>query len=94
MKIEGVWLPIITPFLNNVIDFASYKKLIDHYIEKGISGIIPMGTTGESPTISDYETECVIDKTLEYVNNSVPVFIGAGGNCTHEVIKKIALMEK
>ena len=94
MKIEGVWLPIITPFLNNVIDFASYKKLIDHYIEKGISGIIPMGTTGESPTISDYETECVIDKTLEYVNNSVSVFIGAGGNCTHEVIKKIALMEK
>ncbi|MGD9202079.1 MAG: dihydrodipicolinate synthase family protein [Chitinispirillia bacterium] len=44
MKIKGVYLPVITPFYNNKIDFLSYKKLIHHYIEKGITGIIPNGT--------------------------------------------------
>jgi dihydrodipicolinate synthase/N-acetylneuraminate lyase len=42
MKIEGVWLPIVTPFLHDQIDFASYKNLIDHYLKKGIAGIIPL----------------------------------------------------
>jgi 4-hydroxy-tetrahydrodipicolinate synthase len=56
-KLKGIWLPIITPFKNGKIDFASYKKLIDFYSKKGITGIIPNGTTGESPTIEDDEFE-------------------------------------
>lgn len=54
MNIEGVWLPIITPFNNGSIDYSSYVKLIDFYISKGISGIIPLATTGESPTIEEF----------------------------------------
>ena len=45
---KGIWLPIITPFKNDSIDMASYKNMIDYYIGQGITGIIPMGTTGES----------------------------------------------
>jgi len=94
MSIEGVWLPVVTPFVNGDVDYVSYRNLIDHYVATGISGILPLGTTGESPTIDDYEYERIIDKTVEYVNNRVPVYIGAGGNNTAHVVKIAATVEK
>jgi len=94
MKIEGLWLPIITPFKNNEIDYVSYKRLIDYYIDKGISGLIPLGTTGESPTISEEEYENILEKTMEYAKNRVPVYVGLGGNNTSKVVKQLKLVEK
>lgn len=94
MKIEGVWLPVITPFVNDEIDFASYQRLIDHYIPKGISGVIANGTTGESPVLSEVEFETLAYKTVEYCNNRVPAFFGVGGNYTKEVIHKLKIAEK
>jgi 4-hydroxy-tetrahydrodipicolinate synthase len=94
MNVEGVWLPIITPFSNGKPDFQSYKSLIDHYLEKGIAGIVPLGTTGECPTVHDSEFESVVDKTLEYVGGAVPVIVGAGGNDTAKVVKTVKLLEK
>ena len=94
MKIEGIWLPIITPFKNNEVDYESYKRLIDYYIDKGISGLIPLGTTGESPTISEEEYEIILGKTMEYAKNRVPVYVGLGGNNTSKVVKQIKLVEK
>ncbi len=94
MKIEGVWLPVITPFVNDEIDFASYKRLIDHYIPKGISGVIANGTTGESPVLSEAEFEALAYKTVEYCNNRVPAFFGVGGNYTKEVVHKLKIAEK
>jgi 4-hydroxy-tetrahydrodipicolinate synthase len=46
----GVWLPIVTPFRDGAIDYASYERLLEHYISLGISGIFPLGTTGEVPS--------------------------------------------
>lgn len=94
MEIKGVWLPIITPFFQEEVDYDSYEKLIEYYISKKIHGIIPLATTGESPTIKDYEFEKVIEKTIEIVKNRIPIFIGAGGNDTETVIKKIKIVEK
>lgn len=94
MKIEGVWLPVITPFVNDEIDFASYRSLIDHYIPKGISGVIANGTTGESPVLSESEFEALAYKTVEFCNNRVPAFFGVGGNYTKEVIHKLKIAEK
>lgn len=94
MNIEGIWLPIITPFINDEVDFESYQKLIDHYIPKGISGIIANGTTGESPVLSEIEFEVLTYKTVEYTNNRVPAFVGVGGNYTREVVHKIKIAEK
>lgn len=91
--ITGVWLPIITPFKENKIDYHSYKRLIEHYSDKGISGFIPLGTTGESPTLSDFEFEDMIEKTMDYNNRRLPVYIGVGGNCTAQVIKKVKIAE-
>lgn len=89
MKIEGVWLPVITPFYDGQIDFPSYQKLIDHYISKGISGIIPLGTTGESPVMEEDEFFQIIEKTVEYVNYRVPIYVGLSGNDTKQVIQRL-----
>ncbi len=94
MKIEGVLVPLVTPFKNDQIDFVSYKKMIDYYISQGVTGLIPLGTTGESPTVSEYEMEEIIEKTMEYNNNRVPVYVGLGGNNTKKVIHKLKLVEK
>ena len=91
--LTGVWLPIVTPFKNDKIDYKSYKRLIDHYSEKGISGFIPLGTTGEVPTLSDYEFEEMIEKTMEYNTRRLPVYVGIGGNYTAQVIKKVKIAE-
>lgn len=93
MQLTGVWLPIITPFKNNKIDYKSYKRLIEHYSNKGISGFVPLGTTGEVPTLSDYEFEEMIEKTMEYNKNRLPVYVGIGGNYTAQVIKKVKIAE-
>jgi len=94
MTIKGVWLPIITPFHNGRVDYQSYEELINHFIPKGISGLIPLGTTGESPTISEDEFERIIDKTLEITGKKIPVYIGLGGNYTDHVLQKLKMVEK
>jgi 4-hydroxy-tetrahydrodipicolinate synthase len=94
MKISGVWLPIITPFRDDAIDYASYRHLIDFYIAKGVTGIIANSTTGESPVIGEYELEELVHKTLEYTNNRVPVFIGLGSNCTKKLTELVKTFER
>lgn len=93
MQLNGVWLPIITPFKNDKIDFKSYKRLIEYYSEKGISGFIPLGTTGEIPTLSDYEFEEMIERTMDYNKKRLPIYVGVGGNYTAQVIKKVKIAE-
>lgn len=91
--LQGVYLPIITPFHNDELDLESYQNLVRYYLEKGISGLIPMGTTGESHAITEVEFEKIIESTLEITNKSVPVYIGVGGNITATVIEKIKKIE-
>ena len=73
MKIEGVLVPLITPFKDGKIDLKSYERMINHYIQQGVNGIIPLATTGESPTILTDEYEDVLARTSEYSNNRVLV---------------------
>lgn len=94
MKIEGVFVPLVTPFKNGKIDLNSYQRMVDHYISKGVSGIIPLATTGEIPTISENEFEEIIEKTMEYNYNRVPVYVGVGGNNTSKVISRLKMVEK
>ena len=85
----GVWLPIITPFVDGAIDFASYERLIDHYVAAGVDGIIPLGTTGESPALDDDETDALIAATVDAVARRVPIWVGVGGNVTSKVAKAV-----
>ena len=55
--IQGVWLPVITPFADGAVDFVSYERLLEHYLARGVRGIFPLGTTGEGPTLAHVATE-------------------------------------
>jgi 4-hydroxy-tetrahydrodipicolinate synthase len=90
----GIYLPIITPFLNGGVDYKSYEKMVDHYIEKGIHGIIPLGTTGESPTVSHAEYHNIIKIIIDLVKGRIPIFLGVSGNNTLSLIKKLEDFEK
>jgi 4-hydroxy-tetrahydrodipicolinate synthase len=94
MTISGVFLPLITPFLKGKIDIKSYASLLEYYIKKGVHGIIPLATTGESPTINEAEYEQIIDRTIEIVNSRVKVFIGLSGNDTNKLIKQLKNLNK
>jgi 4-hydroxy-tetrahydrodipicolinate synthase len=93
-RLKGVWLPIVTPFFENKIDYKSYKKLIDYYTPKGITGLIPNGTTGECPTVEDYEFEELLEKTVEFNNCRLPIYYGLGGNNTNKILKQLKVVEK
>ncbi|MCJ7471927.1 MAG: dihydrodipicolinate synthase family protein, partial [Actinobacteria bacterium] len=89
----GIYLPVITPFLDGEVDYISYEKIVDYYIGKGIHGIIPLGTTGEAPTISQTEYHNIIKTTIGLVKGRIPVFVGASGNDTISLIKKLQSFE-
>lgn len=93
MQLTGVWLPIITPMKDDRIDYKSYQRLIEYYSDKGISGLIPLGTTGEIPVLSDYEFEEMIEKTLAFNKKKLPVIVGVGGNHTARVIEKVKIAQ-
>jgi dihydrodipicolinate synthase/N-acetylneuraminate lyase len=91
--LSGVWLPIVTPFHDGAVDFASYERLIEHYIGLGVSGIFPLSTTGESPALDDDESEAIVARTVAVVAGRVPVFVGIGGNITAKTLKLMKRLE-
>jgi 4-hydroxy-tetrahydrodipicolinate synthase len=92
--ISGLWLPIVTPFNDGVVDFRSYERLIDHYLALGIDGLFPLGTTGESPTLDDAEIDELVERTVARVAGRAPVFVGVGGNATRKVEKALRRLER
>lgn len=85
---SGVFTAIITPFRQDEsFDEGTFKKLIDFQIANGVAGIVPCGTTGESPTLSHEEHERVVEVCVKHVNGRVKVIAGAGSNSTAEAIK-------
>jgi len=85
-KFHGAFTALVTPFTSNGIDEAAYRKLIEWQIEQGIHGVVPCGTTGESPTLSEKEQERLIELCVKTVNKRVPVIAGTGSNCTSEAV--------
>lgn len=92
--IHGSLVAIVTPFKNGKIDEDALKKLIDFQIENGTHGIVPCGTTGESPTLSHEEHEYVIELTVKAVGKRVPVVAGTGSNSTKEAIRLTRFAEQ
>ena len=86
--LKGVFTAIITPFKEDgSVDEECLKKLIDFNIDNGVSGIVPCGTTGESPTLSHEEHDRVIELTVQHVNKRVQVIAGTGSNSTAEAVR-------
>jgi 4-hydroxy-tetrahydrodipicolinate synthase len=93
-QISGLWLPLITPFKDGAVDFASYERLIDHYIALGVDGLFPLGTTGESPALDEVEIDELVARTVARTAGRVPVFVGVGGNATRKVARELKRLER
>ncbi|MGR3454884.1 4-hydroxy-tetrahydrodipicolinate synthase [Pseudooceanicola sp.] len=85
---------LVTPFKNGAVDMDTLKKLVDWHVEEGSHGLVPVGTTGESPTLSHREHEEVIEAVVEFSAGRLPVIAGAGSNNTTEGLRLIRHAEK
>jgi 4-hydroxy-tetrahydrodipicolinate synthase len=85
--IRGSLPALVTPFRNGELDLDTLKQLVDWHVEQGSHGIVPVGTTGESPTLSHEEHETVIEVVVQAAAGRVPVVAGAGSNNTREGIR-------
>ena len=91
---KGSNVALITPFKNNGLDEEAYIKLIHFHIDNGTNGLVPAGTTGESPTLSHDEHQRVIDLCIKESNGKIPVIAGTGSNSTEEAISLTTHAEK
>ena len=83
---KGSNVALITPFKNNQLDVDCYIKLIHFHLKNGTNGLVPAGTTGESPTLSHKEHEKVIELCIKEAKGKIPVIAGTGSNSTEEAI--------
>jgi 4-hydroxy-tetrahydrodipicolinate synthase len=90
----GAMVALITPFQDGDVDYQTLDELIEFQLEGGIDAIVPVGTTGESPTLSHDEHKQVIDRIVEVVDGQTPVIAGAGSNSTAEAIELTAYAKK
>ena len=86
-KFHGAFVALVTPFIDGQLDEQGFVDLIEFQIENGTHGIVPVGTTGESATLSFDEHKRVVDLTVKTVNGRVPVVAGTGANNTLEAIE-------
>jgi len=91
---KGSNVALVTPFKNNRLDDETYIKLIHFHIKNGTNGLVPAGTTGESPTLSHSEHERVIELCVKESGGKLPVFAGTGSNSTEEAISLTTHAEK
>ena len=85
--LRGSLVALVTPFKNGQVDVDTLKKLVEWHIEQGTHGLVPVGTTGESPTLTHEEHEMVVTETVKAAAGRVPVVAGAGSNNTAESLR-------
>lgn len=91
---KGSMPALVTPFRNGELDLDTLKRLVEWHIDEGSSAIVPVGTTGESPTLSHEEHEAVVEEVVKAARGRVPVIAGAGSNNTVEAIRFMRFAEK
>jgi len=92
--LKGSIVALITPFKNDILNEDVYRKLIHYHIKNGTKGVVPGGTTGESPTLSHDEHKKIIEIAVQECNGKIPVIAGTGSNSTSEAIELSKYAEK
>ena len=92
--LKGSIVALITPFKDNILEEDVYIKLINYHIENGTNGVVPGGTTGESPTLSHNEHKKIIEIAIKECGGKIPVIAGTGSNSTHEAVELSKFAEK
>jgi 4-hydroxy-tetrahydrodipicolinate synthase len=93
-RFRGSFTALVTPFANGAVDEKALRDLVDWQIAEGTNGFVPVGTTGESPTLSHEEHGRVVEWCIEQTKGRVPVIAGAGSNSTAEAIEFVRHAEK
>src|SRR6478735_4569584 len=93
-KFRGSFTALVTPFKNGSVDEAAFRGLVSSQIEQGSNGLVPVGTTGESPTLSHDEHHKVVEWCVDQAKGRVPVVAGAGSNSTREAVDLARHAEK
>jgi 4-hydroxy-tetrahydrodipicolinate synthase len=91
---RGSFTALVTPFRNGSVDEKAFRDIVDWQIAEGTNGLVPVGTTGESPTLSHEEHNQVVEWCIEQADGRVPVVAGAGSNSTREAIELAQHAEK
>ncbi len=91
---RGSFTALVTPFKNGSLDESAFRALVDWQISEGTTGLVPVGTTGESPTLSHREHMQVVDWCVQQANGRVPVIAGSGSNSTQEAVELSRHAEK
>src|SRR5262245_34191600 len=89
VSFRGTWTALVTPFAGGgeKVDFDAFERLCEEQIAGGVSGLVPCGTTGEAPTLSDEEQLEIIARAVKVAKGRVPVLAGTGSNSTAKSIK-------
>lgn len=91
---KGCFTALVTPMRGGEVDEEAFRRLVDWQIEQGVHGLVPCGTTGESPTLSHEEHKSVVSLCVEQAAGRVPVMAGAGSNSTYEAMELLTHAEK
>lgn len=86
VNFKGIYTALVTPFTNGRVDEAAFQAFVDWQVNEGVHGLVPCGTTGESPTLSHDEHKRVVELCVEAAGGRVPVMAGTGSNSTDEAI--------
>jgi 4-hydroxy-tetrahydrodipicolinate synthase len=91
---KGSFVALVTPFKNGSIDFSKIEELVQYHIDNGTDGLVPVGTTGESPTLSHDENVDVIECVAKAAGGRLPIIAGAGSNSTDEAVSLASRAKK
>src|SRR3954470_15965004 len=94
INLSGAFTAMVSPFRDGKLDESRLREQIEYQVKGGIDGLVPVGTTGESPTLDFPEHERVIELTIKQVNGRVPVIAGVGANSTTEAIELHAFAKR
>jgi 4-hydroxy-tetrahydrodipicolinate synthase len=94
VKFKGSYVALVTPFKKGKVDLDAFQQLVEWHIASGTHGLVPCGTTGETPTLSDGEHKSLIQACVEAADGKVPVIAGAGSNGTEKTLDLARFAEK
>jgi 4-hydroxy-tetrahydrodipicolinate synthase len=88
LRLEGSLVALVTPFVNDKVDAAKIRELVDWQIKNGTTGIVACGTTAEAPTLTEAEQDLIVETILDAAKGRVPVIVGTGSNNTRHVVER------
>src|SRR5574344_1084502 len=90
INLKGMGVALITPFKEDEsVDYEALGRLVDYQVQNGTDYLVVLGTTAETPTLTEEEKRNIIDLVVSHVRGRIPIVLGVGGNCTRNVVEQL-----